>query len=111
MTIVVVDEAEGVVVIFGGEYAPESVRTGKAEGVVGGEGVVGNGGGRDGAGNGAEGGIVIVCCDAIARFEVDEFRDVLIAIKGIEELVASWIRKHEEWTCRHGFGWVPNEEI
>ena len=49
--------------IFGGE----------AEGVIGGEGVVRDYGGRDGADNGAEGGVVVVCCDAIARLKVNEF--------------------------------------
>ena len=63
MTIIVVDKAEGLVVVFGGE----------SEGVVGGEGVVGDGGGGDGAGDGAEGGVVVVCCDAITRLKVDEF--------------------------------------
>jgi hypothetical protein len=75
VAVVIVDEAEGVVVVFGG----------KTEGVVGGEGVVSNGGGGDGAGNGAEGGIVIVCCDAIARLKVNEltrrltFRSILFS--------------------------------
>lgn len=49
--------------------------------------------------------------DAIARFKVDEFRDVLVAVKGIEEFVASWIGEHEEWACGYGFGWIPHEEV
>ena len=63
MAVVVVDEAEGIVVVF----------RGKAEGVVGGEGVVRDGRGGDCTGDGAKGGIVIVSCDAIACFKVDEF--------------------------------------
>ena len=73
MAIIVVDKAEGIVVVFGGEYAPETIRAGKSEGVVGGEGVVCDSGGGDGTGDGTEGGVVIVCCDAIARFKMDEF--------------------------------------
>ena len=63
MAIILVDEAEGVVVVFRGE----------SEGVVGGEGVVRDSGGRDRTRNGAEGGIVVVCSDAIAHFKVNEF--------------------------------------
>ena len=77
MTIIVVDEAEGVVVVFGG----------KAEGVVGGEGVVCDGRGRDGTGDSTEGGVVVVCCDAIARLKVNTLRNILIAIAGIEEFI------------------------
>ena len=63
MAIIVVDEAEGVVVVFGG----------KTKGVVGGEGIVRDCGGRDSTRDGSEGGIVVVCCDAIARLKVNEF--------------------------------------
>ena len=73
LSLTVVDEAEGIVVVFGGEYAPETVRAGKSEGVVGGEGVVRDGGGRDRTGDSAEGGVVVVCCNAIARLKVNEF--------------------------------------
>ena len=52
-----------------------------------------------------------MCRDAITGFKVDEFRDVLVPVKGIEEFVASGIRKHEERTCGHRFGWVPDKEI
>ena len=84
---------------------------GKAEGVFEVEVAGGDGRGANGTGDRAEGGVVVVCSNAIARFKVNQFRDVLIAIKGIEELVASWIRKHEERTCRDGLGWIPNEEV
>ena len=101
MSVVVVDEAEGVVVVFGR----------KAEGGFCCEVAGGDGGGVDGTGNGTEGGVVVVSSDAITRFKMDEFGDILVTIKGIEELVASGIREHEEWTCSHGFSWIPDEEI
>ena len=37
LSLTVIDKAEGVVVVFGGKYAPETARAGKAEGVVGGK--------------------------------------------------------------------------
>ena len=63
LSLTVVDKAEGVVVVFGG----------KTEGVVGGEGVVRDSGGRDGAGDGAKGGVVVVGSNTISGFKVDEF--------------------------------------
>ena len=101
MAIIVVDEAEGVVVIFRGE----------TEGVIKMEVTGGDGGGIDDTGDGTEGGIVVVSRDAIASLEVNQFRNILIAIKGVEEFVASRIRKHKERTSRDGFRWIPNEEI
>ena len=83
---------------------------GKAEGIVSDEGVVRDCGGRDGAGDGSKGSVVIVCCDAISGFKMDEFGHILIAIAGIEELaVATSCRK--ERSRRHWFSWVPNEEV
>ena len=49
--------------------------------------------------------------DAIAGLEMDEFRDVLVAVKGIEEFVVARVGKHKERARGHGFGWFPNEEI
>ncbi len=63
LSLTVVDEAESVIVVFGGE----------AEGVVGGEGVVRDSGSRDRTGDGSEGSIVVVCSNAIARLKVNEF--------------------------------------
>ena len=63
LSLTVVDKAEGVVVIFGGE----------SEGVVSGEGVIRDGGGGDSTGDGTERSVVVVCCDAIARLKVNEF--------------------------------------
>lgn len=101
MAIIVVDETEGVVVIL----------RGKAEGVFKVEVAGRDGGGVDGTDDGAKGGVVVVRRNAIAGFKMDEFRNVLIAIKGGEELVASGIREHEERARGHGFGWIPNKEI
>ena len=74
--------------------------------VTGGDGRV-----VDGTGDGAEGSVIIVCRDAITGFKVDEFRDVLIAIKGVEEFVVARVGNHKERARGHGFGWIPNEEI
>ena len=82
--------------IFGGE----------AEGVFEVEVTGGDGRVVDGTGDGAEGSVIIVCRDAITGFKVDEFRDVLIAIKGVEELVVARGRKHKQWACGEGFGWI-----
>ena len=71
----------------------------------------GDGGGVDGTGNGTEGGVVVVRCDAISRFEVNQFRDVLVPVKGVEKLVVAGVRKHKQWTCSYGFGGVPHKEI
>ena len=82
--------------IFGGE----------AEGVFEVEVTGGDGRVVDGTGDGAEGSVIIVCRDAIARFEVNQFRDVLVPVKGVEEFVVARGRKHKQWTCGEGFGWV-----
>ena len=66
----------------------------------------GDGGGVDGTRDGTEGGVVVVCCDAIARFKMDEFRDVLVPVKGVEEFVVARGRKHKQWACGEGFGWI-----
>ena len=104
LSLTVVDEAEGVVVIFGGKYAPETARAGKTEGVVGGEGVVRDSGGRDRTRDGAKGSVVVVGCDAIALFKVHHLRHILIAVKGVEEFVATWICEHKEWARSDRFG-------
>ena len=101
LSLTVVDEAEGVVVVFGG----------KVEGIVCGEGVVRDGRSRNGTSDGTKGGVIVVRSDTISRLKVDEFRDVLVAVKGIEELIASGIGEHEEQARRSGLGWIPNEEI
>ncbi len=83
---------------------------GKTEGIVCGKGVVRDSGGRDGTGDGAKGGVVVVRRDAIARFKVDEFRHILIAIAGVEELAIT-ASSGEERPRRDGFRRVPNKEV
>ena len=82
----------------------------KAEGVIGGEGVVRDGRSRNGTGNGSEGGVVVVGGDAIARFKVHHLRHIFIAIASIEEFITCATLSKER-SRRHGFGWVPNEEV
>ena len=94
MTIVVIHQAEGVVVVFRRE----------TEGVFEMEVAVGDDRGVCGTSDSSKGGVIVVCRNAIARFKMDESRNVLIAIKGIEEFVASRIGEHEEQACGHGFG-------
>ena len=101
MAIIVVDETEGVVVIL----------RGKAEGVFKVEVASRNGGGVDCSGDRAEGGVVVVSSDAIARFKVNQFRDVLVPVKGVEEFVVAGVGDHKERARGHGFSRVPNEEV
>ena len=65
MAVVVVDEAEGVVVDLGGE----------AEGIGKGAGACG--------GDGAEGGVVVVGGDAVLEGVVEDLGDVLVAVVGV----------------------------
>ena len=73
MPIIVVNEAEGEVVIFRRE----------AEGVFGEEVAIGDAGGAGGAGDGAEGGIIVVGGEAVGEGVVDEVGDVLVAVVGV----------------------------
>ena len=70
MPIVVVSEAEGEVVVFGGE----------AEGVFGEEVAVGDAGGAGSAGDGAEGGVVVVGGNTILENVIKDLGDVLVAV-------------------------------
>ena len=92
--------------VFGGKYAPETVRAGKAEGVVGDEGVIRDCRGGDGAGDSAEGGVVVVCCDAITLFKVHHLRHIFIAIAGVEEFITC-ATLGEKRSRRHRFRRVP----
>ena len=76
MAVVVVDEGEGVVVVFGGE----------AEGVFGDEVAVGDAGGGGGAGDSAKGSVVVMRGDAVLRGVVEDLRDVLVAVVRVEEV-------------------------
>ena len=84
---------------------------GKAEGVFEVEIASGDGRGVDSTGDRAEGSVVVVSSDAIPRFKMDEFRDVLVPVKGVEEFVIAGIGDHKERACGYRFDRVPNEEI
>ena len=84
---------------------------GETEGVVEMEIAGGDGGGVDCSGDSTEGGVVVVSSDTISGLEVDEFRDVLVPVKGIEEFVIAGIGDHKERARGHGFGWVPDKEV
>ena len=99
VTVVVVDEAEGVVVDLGGE----------AEGVFGEEVTVGDAGGVEGTGDGAEGGVVVVRGNAVLRGVVEDLGDVLVAIVGVKEIEAPVLGAHDERSCGDGLGGVPHE--
>ena len=86
MTIVVIDKSHGVVVIFRGE----------AEGVFGEDVAVGDAGGAEGTGDGAEGGVVVVGGNAVLRGVVEDLRDVLVAVVGVEEVEAPVLGAHDE---------------
>ena len=83
---------------------------GKTEGVVNGKGILCDGRGGDGAGDGTKGGVVVMRCDAIALFKVHKLRHILIAVTGVEEFTVA-ASDGEKRARGHGFGWVPNEEI
>ena len=99
MTVVVVDEAEGVVVDLGGE----------AEGVFGEEVTVGDAGGAEGTGDGAEGGVVVVGGNAVLRGVVEDLGDVLVAVVGVEEVEAPVLGAHDERARGDGFRGVPDK--
>ena len=70
VAVVVVDEGDGGVVVFGGE----------SEGVFGEDVAVGDAGGAGGAGDGTEGCVVVMGGDAVLRGVVEDLRDVLVAV-------------------------------
>ena len=99
MTVVVVDEAEGGVVDFGGE----------TEGVFGEEIAVGDAGGAGSAGDGAEGGVVVMGGNAVLEGVVEDLGDVLVAVVGVEEIEAPVLGAHDERARGDGFRGVPHE--
>ena len=99
MTVVVVDEAEGVVVDLGGE----------AEGVFGEEVTVGDAGSAGGAGDGAEGGVVVVRGNTVLESVVEDLGDVLVAVVGVEEVEAPVLGAHDKRSCGDGLGGIPHE--
>ena len=99
MTIVVIDKSYGVVVGFGGE----------AEGVFGEEVTVGDAGGVEGTGDGAEGCVVIVRGDAVLWGVVEDLGDVLVAVVGVKEVEVPVLGAHDEQARGDGFRGVPHE--
>ena len=99
MPIIVVNEAEGEVVIFRRE----------AEGVFGEEVAIGDAGGGGGAGDGAEGGVVVVGGDAVLEGVVEDLGDVLVAVVGVKEIEAPVLGAHDERTRGDGLGGIPHE--
>ena len=96
MAIVVVNEAESGIVVFRQE----------AEGVFGEELAVGNAGG---AGDGAEGGVVIVGGDAVLEGVVKNLGDILVAVVGVEEVEAPVLGAHDKRARGEGLGGIPHE--
>ena len=101
MAVVVVDEAEGVVIKFAGE----------APGVEFDEVAVGDLGVPGGAGHRAEGRVVVVGGDAVDVGPVEDVADVLVAVAGVEEVGAPVGHLHVEGARGDGFRRVPDEEL
>ena len=99
MAVVVVDEGEGVVVVFGGE----------AEGVFGDKIAVGDAGGGGGAGDGTERSVVVVRGDAVLRGVVEDLRDVLVAVVGVKEIEAPILGTHSQRPRGDGLRRVPHK--
>ena len=99
MPIIVVNEAEGEVVIFRRE----------AEGVFGEEVTVGDAGGVEGTGDGAEGGVVVVGGDAVLGGVVEDLGNILVAVVGVEEVEIPVLGAHDERTRGDGLGGIPHK--
>ena len=99
MPIIVVNEAEGEVVVFGGE----------AEGVFGEDVAVGDAGGAGSAADGAEGGVIVMGGDAVLKCVAEYLGEVLVAVVGVEEIEIPILGAHDERSCGDGLGWVPHE--
>ena len=99
MAIVIVNEAEGEVMIFRRE----------AEGVFGEEVAIGDAGGAGGAGDGAEGGVVVVGGDAVLEGVVEDLGDVLVAVMSVKEIEVPILGTHDKRSCGDGFGWIPHK--
>ena len=86
MPIIVVNEAEGEVVVFGGE----------AEGVFGEDVAVGDAGGAGSAADGAEGGVIVMGGDAVLKCVAEYLGEVLVAVVGVEEIEIPILGAHDE---------------
>ena len=82
---------------------------GEAEGVFGEEVTVGDAGGVEGTGDGAEGCVVIVRGDAVLWGVVEDLGDVLVAVVGVEEIEAPVLGAHDERARGDGFRGVPDK--
>ena len=99
MPIIIIDESEGVVVVFGGE----------AEGVFGEKVAVGDAGSARSTGDGAEGGVVVVGGDAVLRGVVEDLRDILVAVVRIKEVETPILGAHGQRPRGDGFRGIPHE--
>ena len=99
MAVVVVDEGEVVVVVFGRE----------AEGVFGEDVAVGDAGGGGGASDCAEGSVVVVRGDAVLRGMIEDLRDVLVAVVRVEEVEPPVLGAHGQGARGDGFRRVPHK--
>ena len=99
MPIIVVNEAEGEVVIFRRE----------AEGVFGEEVAIGDAGGAGGAGDGAEGGVVVVGGDAVLGGVVEDLGDVLVAVMSVKEIEVPILGTHDKRSCGDRLGGIPHK--
>ena len=82
---------------------------GEAEGVFGEEVTVGDAGGVEGTGDGAEGCVVIVRGDAVLWGVVEDLGDVLVAVVGVKEIEAPVLGAHDERARGDGFRGVPDK--
>ena len=82
---------------------------GEAEGVFGEEVAVGDAGGVEGTGDGAEGGVVVMGGDAVLEGVVEDLGDVLVAVVGVEEIEPPVLGAHGAQARGDGFRGVPHE--
>ena len=82
---------------------------GEAEGVFGEEVAVGDAGGVEGTGDGAEGCVVIVRGDAVLWGVVEDLGDVLVAVVGVKEIEAPIPGAHGQRPRGDGLRRIPHE--
>ena len=66
-------------------------------------------GGAGSAGDGAEGGVVVMGGDAVLEGMVEELGDVLVAIVGVKEVEIPVLGAHDEQARGDGFRGVPDK--
>ena len=82
---------------------------GEAEGVFGEDVAVGDAGGAEGTGDGAEGGVVVMRGDAVLEGVVEDLGDVLVAVVGVEEVEAPVLGAHGKRARGDGLGGIPDK--